>query len=179
MPLSVRTLRRLALGGGVALVAVVAAPAGAQTPAPTPPPAGHGAMEHGAMQHGAMDHGAMDHAASAWPAMDAFHQLMMRSWHPAAAAASDLAPARAHAIAMADRAEAWAHAAVPPACGGDETRRDVAALATDARAFASLATANTPDADLKRALAALHERFEKVEGRCSTPATPATPPPSR
>ena len=169
MALSLRTLHRLAIGGSIA-VAVSACPLAAQT---SPPPA-HGATEHGATEHGAMEHGAMEHAPSVWPAMDAFHQLLMRSWHPAAAGASDLAPARAHATAMADRADIWARSTVPAACGGDSVRRDVTALATDARAFATLAADRTADADLKPALAALHVSFEKLEGRCNTPAASPT-----
>jgi hypothetical protein len=94
---------------------------------------------------------------------------MMQTWHPAAK--GDLAPARRHAARLAERAEAWAAdptTGAPAACTDQATRDRVAALATDARAFATLAAA-TPaadDATLTAALRALHDRFEPIEHGC-------------
>jgi hypothetical protein len=106
------------------------------------------------------------HAASGWKEMDAFHQLMMQTWHPAKSS-NDLAPARAKAGAMADAARAWAAAAVPKGCDTPETRATVARLATDSRALADLvARAGSTDAQVRDALKALHDRFEPVEHGC-------------
>jgi hypothetical protein len=131
--------------------------------------ASHGAS-HGGMAQGAAGGAAgnaTDHAMSGWKEMDAFHQHMMQAWHPAKQQ-HDVAPARTHAAPMADAAEAWARAAVPKACDTPATRDAVAAIARDARAFAQLvARPAVPDAEVRQALAALHERFEPVEHGCA------------
>jgi hypothetical protein len=107
------------------------------------------------------------HAASGWKEMDAFHQLMMATWHPAKGQ-SDLAPTRAQAGAMADAARVWAAAVVPKACDTPATRSALSALATDSRALAELAAKpSTPDVELKTALKALHDRFEPLEHGCA------------
>jgi hypothetical protein len=99
--------------------------------------------------------------------MDAFHLLMMQTWHPASSK-SDLAPARARATAMADAARAWAAAPVPKACDTPVNRAALKTLDTDARAFAELAAKPaTTDAALKASLKALHDRFEPLEEGCA------------
>ena len=145
---------RLVLPSAVAALALSAASARAQH-------AGH----HGAATDTARAQAA--HAASGWKEMDAFHQLMMATWHPAQGK-GDLAPARAHAGAMADAARSWAAAAVPKACDTPATRTALTALATDSRALAELAAKpTTADAELKTALKALHDRFEPLEHGCA------------
>lgn len=145
---------RLVLPSAVALLALTAASARAQH-------AGH----HGAAIDTAK--GKAAHAVSGWKEMDAFHQLMMATWHPAQGK-GDLAPTRAQAGAMADAARTWAAAAVPKACDTPATRTALTALATDSRALAELAARPaTADAELKAALKALHDRFEPLEHGCA------------
>lgn len=148
-------IRRLLPAALAAAFVVLAAPAAAQQ-AQSPKPA---------EQHGA-GHGA-DHAMSGWKEMDAFHLLMMETWHPAKGQ-NDLKPLRARAGAMADAAQAWAAAAVPKACDTPETRATLAALAKESRALAAQAArADATDAQLKASLKALHDRFEPVEHGCT------------
>ncbi|MDF1505231.1 hypothetical protein [Roseisolibacter sp. H3M3-2] len=117
-----------------------------------------------AQQH---DHGAEQHAAGGWKEMDAFHQVMMATWHPAAGK-NDLAPARAKAGELAAAARAWKGAAVPKACDTPATRAAVAKVAAGADAFAALAAkAGTTDAALKAALKGVHDDFEPVEEGCA------------
>lgn len=169
--------RALVLAAALALTAL-ARPALAQsTPAappvvpPATPPAAQtarpAAMDHGAMDHGAMGHGAMSQEGG-WAAMDQFHMLLMKSWHPAKGT-NDLAPTRANAAAMATKAEEWTKAPVPAKCGS-ATKAAVARIATDARALAGLVAASAADAQVKESLGALHDRFESVEKGCSSPA---------
>ena len=151
--------------GAVALVASAAA--AQHSPAHQPPAGGTKVAKEPA------EHGGHHAASSGWKELDAFHTLMMQTWHPASGA-NDLAPARAKAGAMADAARAWAAAAVPAGCDTAEVRATVARLATESRALADLAARpETTDAALKAALKALHDRFEVVEHGCH--ATPARP----
>ena len=107
------------------------------------------------------------HAAGGWKEMDAFHNVLAATWHPASKS-DDLKPLRARAGALADAARAWAAAAVPKACDTPATRSTIAALATDARALADLvAKPASTDAQLKASLKALHDRFEPVEHGCT------------
>ena len=151
-----------------ALVATAASAAAAQSS--TPPATGTKVAKEPVAAHGG-DH----HAMSGWKELDAFHMLMMQTWHPAQGK-NDLAPTRAKAGAMADAARAWAAAAVPAACDTPETRSTIARLATDSRALADLAARPAAtDAELKAALKALHDRFEHVEHGCH-PGKPAGSP---
>ena len=139
--------------GAVALVATAAA-------AQQPPAGGTKVAKEPA------EHAGHHEAASGWKELDAFHALMMQTWHPASAT-NDLAPARAKAGAMADAARAWAAATVPAACDKPDVRATIARLATDSRTLADLAARpETTDAALKLALKALHDRFEVVEHGC-------------
>jgi hypothetical protein len=111
-------------------------------------------------------HGA-DHAMSGWKEMDAFHQLMMATWHPASGK-NDLAPTRARAGELAAAARAWAAAAVPKACDTPATRAAVKKVAADADALAALAARpGATDAALKASLKGVHDAFEPVEHGCT------------
>jgi hypothetical protein len=105
------------------------------------------------------------HHMSGWKEMDAFHMVMMETWHPAKAT-GDLKPIRAKAGTMAEKAQAWAAATVPAACDKPETREALKLIAADSRALADLVARQGSDAEVKSALAALHDRFEPIEHGC-------------
>ncbi|MHB1224862.1 MAG: hypothetical protein ACYC2G_12610 [Gemmatimonadaceae bacterium] len=155
--------------GAALVLATLARPAVAQTA-----PAAPATTDHGAMQHGAMDHGDMK-PGGGWPAMNEFHLLLMKTWHPASQS-NDLAPTRTNAAAMAKTAEAWAGTPVPSTCGRT-TGATVAGIASDARALDRLVAGSGTDAQVKEALGALHDRFESVEKGCSSAAPAGTPTP--
>jgi hypothetical protein len=101
---------------------------------------------------------------SGWKELDAYHMIMMQVWHPAKEK-GDLAPIRAQAGKLADAADAWANATVPSACDTPDNRANIAKVRTESRALVALAGSGG-DADLKAALAAVHERFELVNRGC-------------
>ncbi len=105
------------------------------------------------------------HAMSGWKELDAFHMLMMETWHPVKKS-GDLAPIRAKAAAMSNAATTWAAAAVPKACDTKPIRDAVAAVARDSRSLAELVAKQGADADVKKSLSSLHDTFEIVEGGC-------------
>lgn len=163
MPIS--PSRSSLFGAIVIATAALASPGVAQVTPANPPakgsesraPAKQPAMEHAGMMRGGV-----------WPAMDQYHLTLMRAWH-AANQAGDLAPARANAATLVEHAGAWAASSVPAACGGASTAGEVASISTDSHKLARMVEGKVPDAELKAALAALHERFEKVMGLCSAP----------
>ena len=101
---------------------------------------------------------------SGWKELDAYHMVMMQVWHPAKEK-NDLAPIRAQAGKLATAADTWAKAQIPSACDTPENRANVAKVQAESRALVALAAAGA-DAEVKAALAALHDRFELVNRGC-------------
>jgi hypothetical protein len=103
--------------------------------------------------------------SSGWKEMDAFHKLLGATYHPAEKS-GDLKPLRASASDLSAAARAWTGSTPPAACNTEAVKTSVATISTDALAIANQVLANASDADLKTALTALHENFEKVEKAC-------------
>lgn len=111
------------------------------------------------------DMGGMNHMATAWKEMDAFHAVLGGTFHPAADK-GDFAPLKANAETLADKAKAWAASAAPASCAKDEQKQTVAAIATSTAELATKVKGAAPDAELKAAITAIHDNFEKVEMAC-------------
>ncbi len=121
-----------------------------------------------AMDHNKMDHGAMHGAkADAWKELDAYHMLMMATWHPAKQN-NDMAPIRAKASEMVAAAKVVAASKAPASCQKPELLKAQAGLTGETEKVAALVTKKASDADLKTALGTLHEKFEVLEEGCNT-----------
>lgn len=105
------------------------------------------------------------HASSGWKELDAFHNLLATTWHPLESGA-DFKPVREHATHLADAAKAWSAAKAPAGCDSKEIKDAIAATARKSSEVADLVTKNAPEADIKTAMKALHDGFEKVEHGC-------------
>jgi hypothetical protein len=142
----------------VALPTLAAAQAGGH--------AGHQAghqMDHKAMHEGD------NHAASGWKALDAYHALMMATWHPAKDK-GDMAPLKAQAVAMVTAAKAVAASTPPAGCATPALAKAAAALPGQTQAVADLVAKGTADPALKDALKGLHDHFEVLEQGCQPKA---------
>ncbi|MEN9508680.1 MAG: hypothetical protein RLZZ621_1243 [Gemmatimonadota bacterium] len=170
-----RLLHRLALVVPVSLTLAAAngaAQSSSQPPAKAAKPA---AMDHGTMDHGKMDHAAMhaEHVKqqgkgdAAWKALDAYHALMMATWHPAKDK-GDLAPTRAQIGAMVTAAKAVASSKAPATCATPAMAGAQAGLVGETEKVAALVSAKADDAALKAAMKTLHDRFEVLEEGCNT-----------
>lgn len=106
----------------------------------------------------------MEHMRGPWKEMNAFHELLAATYHPATK--DTLQPLREKAAELAAAAKTWSTAEAPPSCNSDATRKTVEGLATDAQAIAAQVAAKASDADLKKSITALHERFKSVEMKC-------------
>ncbi|MDQ8160071.1 MAG: hypothetical protein P3B76_11440 [Gemmatimonadota bacterium] len=148
-------------------VTLIAAPLSAQEKPPAKPPAA--AMDHSKMDHAKMDHAKMDHGAAkaeGWKELDAYHQLMMATWHPAKDK-NDLAPIRAKAAEMVASAKLVAASTSPMACQKPELLKAQAALPMETEKVAAMVAAKAADTDLKAGLKGLHDRFDVLEGCAS------------
>lgn len=154
-------LRRAAL----TLAAVVACSVSASAQVkPTPAPPGKPMT---------MDHGHdMKEPASGWKELDAFHELMAASWHPASGT-NNLAPAKAKAADMAKAAKTWAESKAPNRCDTPKIKEALTKVQTSAEEFAGLVVKGTDDAALKTKLSGIHDMFEVAEMGCK-PEKPPT-----
>lgn len=108
---------------------------------------------------------------SPWKELDAYHMLMMATWHPAKDQ-NDLAPTRAKASAMVTAANTLAASTAPKGCDAPKLQAVAAALSGETQKVADLVTAKADDATLKSAMQALHEKFDVLEMGCTTPKKP-------
>ena len=122
-------------------------------------------MDHSKMME--MEKGMM----SPWKELDAFHMLVMATWHPAKDQ-NDLAPTRAKASAMVTAAKTLAASTAPKACDAPKLLAVAAALPAETQKIADLVSAKAEDAALKSALKALHDQFDALEMGCTTPKKP-------
>ena len=121
-----------------------------------------GAQEKPKMDMPKHDMSMMHH--SAWKEMDAFHALLAATYHPAADK-KDLKPLRAKSDSLAAAARAWA-ASTAPSCATEAVKSAVATISTDVLAIGNQVLANASDADLTKAIGAVHAKFESVEKAC-------------
>lgn len=120
-----------------------------------------------------MDHGHdMKEPASGWKELDAFHELMAASWHPASGK-NDLAPARAKAADMAKAAKTWAESKAPKRCDTPSIKQALTNVQTSADEFAGLVVRGADDAALKTKLSGIHDTFEVAEMGCKPEKAPA------
>lgn len=138
-----------------AFAVLVASPLAAQEKPPAKAPAKTEAMDHAAM-----------HGAATWKELDAYHQLMMATWHPAKEK-SDMAPIRAKAGEMVASAKLVAASKAPASCASKpEVQKAQAGLPGETEKVSKLVAAKASDADVKAGLKALHDAFEVLEGGC-------------
>ncbi|MEQ1690702.1 MAG: hypothetical protein ABMA00_05415 [Gemmatimonas sp.] len=119
-----------------------------------------------------MDHSKMGqekmHAMSPWKELDAYHMLMMATWHPAKDK-GDMAPTRAKIGDMVASAKALAASTAPKGCDSPKLKATAAALPTQTQGVADLVAKKAEDGALKDALKALHDSFDVLEAGCTMP----------
>lgn len=112
-----------------------------------------------------MDNMEKEHAKSAWKELDAYHKLMMDTWHPAKSS-NDLKPLKLKAKDLSASAKSLAKSTPPAACNRAEMVEAARQLAAASDALAQQVLAGASDATLKSALQELHEKFERLEAGC-------------
>lgn len=112
----------------------------------------------------AQDHAAHHAARSGWKELDAYHDLMAATWHPAQK--DDLKPARAKADSLVAAAKAWSDSKAPAACDTKPIKDAIAEVLAGSTKVLHLVHGNAADAELKTAMHDVHEKFEVVEKGC-------------
>lgn len=109
------------------------------------------------------------HMMGSWKEMNAFHQVLAATWHPASEK-SDLAPLKARAKELQTTADAWAASkapAMPTSCGSEAVRGAATKVAAEAKALVALVDSAADDARLKAALKSVHDAFEVAGKGCA------------
>ena len=166
-------VRRLTLALGALLFALSApATAHARQAPPSPPPATQPPAGKAPTKAPAMDRTSMDHSAPAgpkvkWKEMDAFHMLLMATWH-AAKDKNNLEPTRQMGDKLLASAKELGASRAPAACSTPKIVKAQKSMTAGAEKLTGLIASRASDADLKTALSALHDNFEVLEEGCNT-----------
>lgn len=122
------------------------------------------AMPHDMSKMGQGQGMAMGDMKSGWAELDAFHSLLMSTWHPAMK--DSLTMARTLAPQVVAAADTWAKSKGPASCDNAAVRKALPGIVTDAKAFAAVAASKANDAAVKAALKKVHDGFETVGKPC-------------
>ena len=109
-----------------------------------------------------------EHMMSPWKEMNAFHQVMGATWHPASQK-SDLAPLRARAKDLQAAADVWAASnppTMPASCASEPVRAAATRVAVESKALLAMVESGAEDSRLKAALKGVHDAFEIAEKGC-------------
>jgi hypothetical protein len=101
-----------------------------------------------------------------WKEMETFHEVMAKTFHPMEE--GNLKPIMARAGEMATKAKLWADSKAPKEFDKANVKELLGKLVTESKALSDLIAAKGSEADVKKSLNALHERFHEISGACST-----------
>lgn len=99
-----------------------------------------------------------------WPALDEYHSVMSKTFHPAEE--GNIEPTKENADLLAEKAKLLSLSAIPEALNKPGMKELVAKLEKESFALAKLVKVKSPDAKLKEAIFALHDRFHEIMGKC-------------
>jgi DUF2911 family protein len=99
-----------------------------------------------------------------WNELSAFHDVMSATFHPMQE--GDFKPIRDRAAEMAAKGKQWADSKPPKLYDKPEIKTNVAKLAQESKALATLVAKKASDAQIKESLSTLHDRFHEIIGLC-------------
>jgi hypothetical protein len=105
------------------------------------------------------------HMSSSWKEMNAFHEILSATFHPARDK-KDFKPLRARSEQLAATARAWSASTAPAPCNTPELKSTVAWISTYALEIGNQVLSKASDEDLLKSITSLHDKFEQVEKGC-------------
>lgn len=99
-----------------------------------------------------------------WAELDAYHDVMSQTFHPAEE--GKLAPIRKRAGELADKAKQWLDSKPPKVYDTADIKALLVKLNTESRALADGIAKGANDDQIKKDLTALHDRFHEIIGAC-------------
>jgi uncharacterized coiled-coil DUF342 family protein len=99
-----------------------------------------------------------------WAEMDAFHEVMSKTFHPAEEGKLD--PIRQRSQEMVDKAVAWQNSIAPEGYNKDAVKKSLKKLVKGAKELHKMVQKNGADAELKKELSELHDVFHEIMEKC-------------
>ncbi len=101
---------------------------------------------------------------SQWPALDEYHKVMSKTFHPAEE--GNLEPTKRNAGELAAKATLLNQSTIPTAFQKDGMSKSVLLLEKESNALAKMVKQKKSNTDLKTAIFSLHDRFHEIVGLC-------------
>ncbi|MBL8172373.1 MAG: hypothetical protein JNJ50_29710 [Acidobacteria bacterium] len=99
-----------------------------------------------------------------WAELDAYHNVMSQTFHPAED--GKLEPIRKRAGELADKAKQWLESKPPKVYESADIKALLVKLNAESKALADAIANGAKDEQLKKDLTALHDRFHEIIGAC-------------
>ncbi len=99
-----------------------------------------------------------------WAELDAYHNVMSQTFHPAEE--GKLEPIRKRAGELADKAKQWLESKPPKVYESADIKALLVKLNAESKALADAIANGAKDEQLKKDLTALHDRFHEIIGAC-------------
>jgi hypothetical protein len=99
-----------------------------------------------------------------WTEMDAFHEVMAKTFHPSEE--GKLEPIRTRSQEMLDKATAWQNSTAPGGYNQKAVKKSLRVLVKSAKEINNLVKGNVSDDVLKTKLSRLHDVFHEIMEKC-------------
>jgi hypothetical protein len=99
-----------------------------------------------------------------WKEMDAFHEVMAKTFHPAEEGKLD--PIRTRSQEMLDKATEWQSSTAPKGYNQKAVKKSLKELVKGAKEINTLVKQNAADDILKVRLSKLHDTFHEIMEKC-------------
>ena len=99
-----------------------------------------------------------------WNEMEAFHEVMAKTFHPAEE--GKLEPIRTRSAEMVEKAIAWKKAEAPAGYDKNAVKKNLKRLVDGAKEINEMVKKNASDSELKKELSELHDVFHEIMEKC-------------
>jgi uncharacterized coiled-coil DUF342 family protein len=99
-----------------------------------------------------------------WNELDAFHEVMSKTFHPAEE--GKLEPIRSRSAEMVEKAIAWKNSTAPEGYDKNAVKKNLGKLVKGAKELNKMVKKNASDKDLKEELSELHDVFHEIVEKC-------------
>jgi hypothetical protein len=99
-----------------------------------------------------------------WQELDAFHEVMSKTFHPAEE--GKLEPIRTRSQEMLDKAVAWKNSTAPEGYDKSAVLKNLKKLVKGSKEINKMVKKNASDNELKEELSELHDVFHEIVEKC-------------
>ena len=108
--------------------------------------------------------GAQSQQKASWNEMEAFHEIMSKTFHPVEK--GNFEPIRTRSQEMADKALAWKNSSAPTGYDKNAVKKQLKDLVKQSRQLHKKIQNKAADAEVKTSLVQLHDLFHAITEKC-------------